>query len=432
MKVKQIALLIAIFIMATACQRGSTDTETKPSEVKVVKTDGSYRLEVNGKSFFADGAGCEFGPIGLLSEYGANSFRTWRSEDGQRDAIDILNEAQKHGLMVLMGLEVGRERHGYDYSDTVWVQEQYQYLKGEVERLKDHPALLGWCIGNELNLQATDLAAYKAVNDISKMIHRIDGNHPTTTALSGIGKTEVDYLKQYCNDLDFLSIQMYGDIINLQQRIADAGWDGPYMVTEWGATGHWEVGLTDWNAPIEETSTEKAENIVKRYNEAIAVDPDRCLGSYAFLWGQKQERTPTWYGLVTESGETTDQADALQFLWTGEWPENRSPSVSSFTLNGMTATDNIKVKPGSKLMAVIDASDPENDSLSYRWEIIPESTARSVGGDAEYRPASILELTGKATEEFDVPEMSGAYRLLVYVRDNKKHAATANIPFYVE
>ena len=34
---------------------------------------------------------------------------------------------------------------------------------------------------------------------------------------------------------------------------------------------------------------------------AIAADP-RCLGSLAFLWGQKQETTETWFNLFTEQG----------------------------------------------------------------------------------------------------------------------------------
>ncbi len=96
-----------------------------------------------------------------------------------------------------------------------------QGLKGEVERLKDHPALLGWAIGNELNLEADNLKVYDAVNDLSQMIHEIDPNHPTTTTMAGIGKREVDYIKEHCTDIDFLSIQMYGDIVNLQERISD-------------------------------------------------------------------------------------------------------------------------------------------------------------------------------------------------------------------
>jgi len=321
---------------------GKTDMHSGPAKVELRQNGSGYhRLFVNNEEFFVRGAGLEFGNIEALAAYGGNSFRTWRTRNKNEDAMDILDRAHKCGLMVLLGLDVARERHGFDYNDKAQVNKQFDYLKGEVERLKDHPALLGWVIGNELNLEATNLKVYDAVNDISKMIHEIDPNHPTTTTLAGIGKNEVDYIEEHCTDIDFLSIQMYGDIVNLQQRIQDAGWKGPYMVTEWGATGHWEVVRTDWDVAIEQTSSEKAMAFIQRYRQAINVDPVNCLGSYVFLWAQKQERTPTWYGMFLENGNITETVDAMHFIWTGDWPENRCPSIKSFVLDEKTAYDNI-------------------------------------------------------------------------------------------
>ncbi len=39
---------------------------------------------------------------------------------------------------------------------------------------KDHPALMIWSIGNELNHGATNPKVWDAVNEISEMIHEID------------------------------------------------------------------------------------------------------------------------------------------------------------------------------------------------------------------------------------------------------------------
>jgi hypothetical protein len=404
----------------------------KPAKVEVKTIDNGYQLLVNGKPFKIKGAGLEFGNIELLAANGANTFRTWRTENGKDDALVILDKAQKNGLMVLMGLEVGRERHGYDYNDTAWVNTQAEYIKEEVLRLKDHPALLGWAIGNELNLGAKNLKVYDAVNDLSKMIHKIDPNHPTTTPLSGAGKRDIEYIKEHCTDIDFLSFQLYGGIVNIQKLIADAGWTGPYMVTEWGATGHWEVPKTDWGAPIEQTSQEKAKAFIDRYKIAIEADPLKCIGSFVFIWGQKQERTPTWYGMFTENDEETETVDAMHFIWTGKWPENRCPTIDSLRMNTKSALQSIKVKSGSSVDASAFVRDFEGDSLTYRWELLPESTKHASGGDKEQRPVSIFTKVDKSKIEFTAPSETGSYRLFVYALDGKNHAATANIPFYVE
>jgi len=335
--------------------------------------------------------------------------------------------------MVLMGLDVARERHGSNYNDTAAVRKQFDFLKGEVERLKDHPALLGWAIGNELNLGAGNLKVYDAVNEISRMIHEVDPNHPTTTTMAGIGKHEVDFIREHCTDIDFLSIQMYGDIVNLQKRIQDAGWEGPYMVTEWGATGHWEVARTEWDVAIEQTSREKAGAFIERYKQAILTDPVNCLGSYVFLWGQKQERTPTWYGMFLENGNVTETVDAMHFIWEGDWPENRCPSIKSFVLDEKTGYDNIKIKAGEYYKAAVNAIDHEDDSIVYRWEVMAESRDLSHGGDFESTPETLFSLEdGEDVIGFESPRTPGAYRLFVYVTDEGNRSATANIPFLVE
>ena len=110
----------------------------------------------------------------------------------------------------------------------------------------------------------------------------------------------MNLVKTRAPDLDFLSFQMYYDIINLPKYLREAAWDKPYIVTEWGATGHWECGKTAWGAPIENDSTTKADLYEKRFRAVIESDQKLCLGSYVFLWGNKQERTPTWYGMFLD------------------------------------------------------------------------------------------------------------------------------------
>lgn len=425
-------LLSVIISCQTSPKNGSAPEIRK---VEISEKDGVFGLLVDGEPFYINGAGLEFGDIASLSSHNANSFRTWRTDNGERSGKEVLDEAYENGVLVTMGIEVARERHGFDYDDELAVQKQLEDIKSQVLELKDHPALFIWAIGNELNLHYENPKVWNAVNEISEMIHNIDPNHLTTTTLAGISKKEIDFIKERASDLDLLSIQMYGDLPNLPKLVREFGWTGPYMVTEWGATGHWEVPQTAWGAPIEENSTLKAANYLKRYKKGIEVDSLQCVGSYVFLWGNKQERTPTWYGIFLDNGMETESVDVMHYIWNGSWPDNRTPQINSFTINNKTAYESITMNRDEEIRAELAVFDPEGDELEFTYEILYESKDLQDGGDYEEKPEAIkLDIVSKEDGNIvlKTPEAAGEYRLFVYVTDGANHAATANIPFKIE
>lgn len=431
--------MIIMVILIISCKTEThKDTESiissKPVKVELIQTEGKYQLLVDKKPFYIKGAGLEFGDIKSLAEHHGNSFRTWRTENGKQTGKEVLDEAHKYGLKVTMGIEVARERHGFNYNDEAAVKKQLETIKQEVLALKNHPALIIWAIGNELNLRSTNPKVWDAVNDISKMIHEVDPNHLTTTTLAGISQQEINYIKDRCPDLDLLSLQMYGKIIELPKLVKEYGWKGPYMVTEWGATGHWEVPKTEWGVPIEENSTVKAANYLKRYKGAIEADTLQCVGSYVFLWSQKQERTPTWYGIFLEDGKETEAVEVMHYVWSGAWPEVRTPQIKSFTVDNKISNDNVVLNANQECLASLKIIDAEKYQLNYKWEILFESTNLSDGGDFEKKPNAvdiIITNNNEGELKFKAPKDKGFYRLFVYVDDGNDHSATANIPFKV-
>jgi hypothetical protein len=401
-----------------------------PVKVTVHQINGRYELLRAGQPYFVKGAGGSQYPE-RLAAYGGNSIRTWSTAG----APQVLAAANQHHLTVMLGLDVARERHGFDYNDAAAVAAQLQKIKAEVLKYKDDPAVLLWGIGNELNLDYTNPKVWNAVNDIARMIHEIDPNHPTSTVLAGANKKEVEYVKARCPAVDILSINTYAGLATLPQQVADAGWTGPYLVAEWGPTGHWEGPQTPWKASVEETSSQKAAVYQRRYEASVLQDRAHCLGSYVFLWGQKQERTPTWYGLFTEDGQETEVMDVLQYEWSGQWPQNRAPHISAFVLGGKTATEAVTLKPGQPASAQATVTDPDHDKLTYRYELLPESTDLKQGGDRENRPAAVassLHANDTGVALFGAPRRPGAYRLFVYAHDEHGNVATGNIPFLVQ
>ena len=435
---KNLFLFIIILAISISCNNqhnnSSNGHQKTTKKVELIQVNNGYQLLLNGEPYFIAGAGSEIDKIPILAASGANSCRTWSTEMPGFNAGEFLDMALANGLTVTMGLDVKKERLGFDYNDSVAVKKQFDYLKQEVLKYKDHPALIIWGIGNELNLNYSNPKVWDAVNDIAKMIKEVDPNHLTTTMLAGIKKYDVEEIAKRSPDLDFLSIQMYGDLPNLQDRIKEAGYKGPYLVTEWGATGHWEVATTQWDAPIEQTSKEKAESYIHRYRVAIEADSLNCLGSYVFYWGQKQERTPTWYGLFTEEGYPTETIDAMHFVWNGEWPENRSPQLDSLKLDSKTAFENIRLSKNQMYEAEVFIHNFENDTLKYKWEVLHESKDLGVGGDYESKPESLTGLINGSNHKVQLkaPDKSGEFRLFVYVMDEQNKVATANIPFIVD
>lgn len=401
------------------------------SKVEVVTTDSGFQLLKDGEPYYINGAG---GTVELdkLKSYGGNSIRTWGVD---ANTEKILDEAHKHGLTVTFGIWMGQERQGFDYSNEGAVKAQLEMFRQTVRKYKDHPAILLWGVGNEMDLDYSNFEVWKHLEEICKMVKEEDPNHPTMAVTAGLDVAEVKLINKHTPSLDILGLNTYGNISYLPKAVKVYGWNKPYVVAEWGPYGWWEVGKTEWGASIEETSSEKAQTYQVSV-DAILSDKDNCLGSYVFLWGQKQEHTSTWFGLFTEEGEETEVMDVLIRSWSGNEPSNYAPTISDFKLNEKAAKNNITVTPTEEMKVSVNIEDKDNDAIVYEWQIIPESTDKRTGGDAERAPKPLKGVFGKADQaknevSFTAPSEAGQYRLFLFAHDGNGNVATGNIPFKV-
>lgn len=272
MKKKTLNLLLLLVF----CQSSSVISQI--NRVKILQKNNAYSILVNNQPYKLFGAGGQSN-LKDLKSIGGNTIRTWGTENAQ----EILDEAQKNGVMVMLGLWVQHERHGFDYNNKVEIKKQLESFRLEIQKYKNHPALLFWCVGNEYELQYSNTEVWKAVNDIVKMVKLEDKNHPVVTVTAGIDDEKIKFVKENLFDIDILGINTYGDIGKVKGVITRAAFEKPYMITEWGPTGHWECEKTSWGASIEQTSKEKAASYLERYIDFIKSDPEQCIGSFAFL-----------------------------------------------------------------------------------------------------------------------------------------------------
>lgn len=403
-----------------------------PHIVRVEKTADGFRLLRDGVPYIIRGAGGSDRLDDLVAA-GGNSIRTWHLSHSDR----TLDRAAELGLTVTVGMWLGHERHGFNYSDPAQVSADKERAREAVLKYKDHPAVLLWGIGNEMEGNGQNPKVWQAVNDIARMIKELDPNHPTMTVIAGTGDGKVREFVKHCPDIDVLGVNGYGDLSYIPRELHAQGYDGPYVVTEFGPTGWWQVGKTSWGAELEPISTEKAATYMAGYQTAVLDQPQRCLGAYAFLWGDKQEHTHTWFGMFLPTGERTGAVDVMTKVWTGKWPENRCPEISQLrleTLEGAALPPGEAIfMPGATISGEVIAKDHDRDPLTYTWDIRPESTDKRSGGDPEKVPAPLPGEIEVLQNEFRVklPDQPGPYRIFVYVTDGHNHAATANLPILV-
>ncbi len=431
-------LLVCVFFFS----KESNSYAQEVSKVKVKEVNGQYNFYIDNTKFEIRGVGINYADghnFKALKEAGGNAFRTW----GTYHADEELKAAKKYGFMVAMGLNIGKELWGFDYSDDKAVANQVERVKGIIKKYKNHPNLLCWVVGNELNLlfdeqgnlKMVNPKVYDAVADIVDFIHKEDPNHPVTTTFAGVIDSHLKTAIKRCPQLDFVSVQVYGDLATVEEKMRNTGINKPYLITEFGPKGFWEMPKTSWNREIEEVSGPKADGILHRIEKGILNNKSgKCLGGFAFEWGQKQERTPTWYGMFHKDGSQTETIDNLTKLWTGKYPENRAPRVDSLSLDGKNAIQSIQLKPDKEYTAKVYAHDPDDDELKYRWEISKEVVVRSEGGEKEIEPPIVLVTVieeEKGTFTFTTPK-EGEYRIFVYIYDGKGKVGGGNIPFLVK
>jgi len=340
----------------------------------------------------------------------------------------VLDDAHRYGLTVTAGIWLGHTG-GFNYHDKAAVKAQFEMCKEVVQKYKDHPALLIWAFGNEMEGNGKDPKVWEALEAIAAMCKRTDSKHPTMTVIAEIGDDKVAAIQELCPSIDIIGVNSYGGAPTLAKRFAKQGGKKPYIVTEFGPLGAWEVKKTRWDAPIEPTSGEKADHYRASYIAAVTNAKGTCLGSYAFLWGTKQEVTATWYGMLLPDGEPLAAVDVMAELWTGKRRPNLVPRI-----HRLSVSPNDSLKAGQIVEARIDASDPELGSLRIKWVLTAEAVERLSAGRDEQVPPVFPDSIQKVSEKsatVKMPSQSGGYRLFAYVLDEAGGAAVANVPLFV-
>jgi hypothetical protein len=432
-----IYILFLMFLLVS-CQSNVNKKSSKNVSFSEVKKDkDGFHLYRNGEKYYIKGAGGQ-NHLDLLAASGGNSFRLWSTDEHQKDSgktiQQLLDKADSLGLTVTLGLWVTHPRHDKDfYSDSVLIKNQFDTFQTHVRKYKNHPALLMWAVGNEVHLHSADSRVWEAVGDIAEMIKKEDPNHPIATVTAGISAEIVNLIKTKAPAIEILGVNFYDQDLHYVPRVVkEAGWDKAYFMGEYGPIGPWKSKVTDWGAKYEPTGEQKI-NAYKNAYKTFIGDSIYCIGSYAFKWGWKWEKTYSWFNLFTKDGVPVTTLDALSDCWKGVDLKQNFSMAQNVLINDEVLMNSDTLKTSTEYKVEIPLANENISDFRFEWRIYPEGTSKARGGDYEDPELplnNILIGPSNQTTLIRTPDTPGAYRLYAFVYDKRNHVSISNVPFY--
>ncbi|MBB4744139.1 hypothetical protein BJY16_007598 [Actinoplanes octamycinicus] len=401
-----------------------------PSVVKVTGTQGNWTLTVNGTPWPVKGItygppqGAADGYMRDLKNMGVNTIRIWGPD---ANTPVLLDTAARFGIKVIVGLWLN---HGADYvNDTAYKNAVKSEIVAKVNELKGRPGVLLWDVGNEVilemqnyGLSAAEVEARrvgyaKFVNEVAEAIHAADSNHPVTS--TDAYTHAWTYYKQYSPALDLLAVNSYGAIDTVKRDWIAGGYTKPYILTEGGPAGEWEVPNDANGVPTEPSDLQKKAGYTYSWN-AIKGHAGVALGATEFHYGLENDFGGVWLNTTTGGWRRLGYA-ALREAYTGQPVPNTAPEISAMTVGTPSA-----VPAGGTFTVEVSASDPQGDAIRYNLMASDKHINNNKG-------LRYLTYTQTADGKFTVraPETLGVWKVYVYAYDGQGNVGIEQRSFKV-
>ncbi|NDZ79109.1 hypothetical protein G3I19_11405 [Streptomyces sp. SID10853] len=397
------------------------------SVVKVTGSQGDWALTVDGSPYTVKGL--TWGPsvddaakdMPDVASMGVNTIRTWGTDATSKPLFDA---AAANGVKVIAGFWLqpgGGPGSGgcVNYlTDTTYKNDMLAEFPKWVDTYKDNPGVLMWNVGNESTLglqncysgdelEAQRNAYTSFVNDIAKKIHQVDPDHPVTSTDAWTGAWP--YYKRNAPDLDLYAVNAYDAVCNVKSDWEQGGYDKPYIVTETGPAGEWEVPDDANGVPDEPTDVQKADGYTKAWG-CVTGHKGVALGATMFHYGTEDDFGGVWFNLVPD-GQKRLSYYAVKKAYGGDTSgDNTPPVISDMTVGDATAG----VPAGGRVTVRAKVTDPDGDATTSQLFF----SSNYIDQDKALVPADTTD-NGDGTFSAKVPDKVGVYK--VYVKSTDGH-----------
>ena len=388
-----------------------------PSVVKVTGSQGNWGLSVNGAPYYVKGV--TYGPANTdaphylpqIAAAGANTVRTWGTDS--TDTADLLNAADANGIKVIMGFWLSQSE---DYiNDATDETNDLNNIVSLVNQYKGNGGVLMWDVGNEVmnslsstysGTQLTNerIAYAQYVEKVVDAIHAADPNHPVTSTDAWVGAWP--YYKQYTPDLDLMAVNSYGAACGVQSAWQSGGYTKPYILTEAGPSGEWEVPNDENGVPLEDTDQASTQGYATDWN-CVTGATGVALGATLFNYGVENDFGGIWFNFTT-GDLRRDSYYELNALYGGTNAVNQAPVISSMSISNPTA-----VPAGGTFTVNVGASSPIGAPIRYSVEYC----AKYINGSTAQQGATFTTSGGTITAT--APNQIGVWKVDVYVYDDQ-------------
>jgi hypothetical protein len=389
--------------------------------VRIAGSQGNWQLLVNNAPWQVKGL--TWGPpateaaarLPELKSIGVNTVRTWGTDASSKPLFDA---AAANGMRVIAGYWLqpgGGPGSGgcVNYvTDTTYKTNMLAEIRRWTTEYKDNQGVLIWNVGNEsvlgmqncfsgAELEQQRIAYATFVNEATKAIHEIDPNHPVTSTDAWTGAWP--YFAQYAPDLDLLAVNSYGHVCQVKQDWIDGHYTKPYILTEGGPAGEWEVPNDTNGVPNEPTDIQKRDGYLAAWN-CITGHAGVALGATLFHYGTENDFGAVWFNL-TPGGEKRLSYYAVRQAYGGAAGGNTSPVISNLTLSRTT-----DVPAGGTISVNVSVTDPDGDALTHEFK---------VGGKYIDGSGALVTTPSSGNGPFTVtvPQRLGVWKLYDFVRD---------------